>query len=58
MWNVRLSFAIEMYCFYTNVLIVLDGNKNSKVQLPVEREEGRQDYFRDLKPRHHLPVLF
>ncbi|KAG7221367.1 hypothetical protein INR49_017243 [Caranx melampygus] len=40
---------------------VLDGNY-SKVQLPVEREEkkkmGRQDYFRDLKPRPHLPVPF
>lgn len=57
MWNVRLSFANAMYCFYTNVLIVLDRN-NSKVQLPAEREEGRQDYFRDLKPRPHLSVLF
>lgn len=56
MWNVRLSFAIAMYRFHTNVLIVLDGN-NSKVQLPVEREAGRQDYFNDLKPRPHLPVL-
>lgn len=55
MWNVRLSFA--MYRFYTNVLIALEKN-NSKVRFPVLGEEGRQDYFRDLKPRPHLPALF
>lgn len=54
MWNVRLSFA--MYRFYTNVLIVLEGN-NSKVQLPVKRE-GEAGIFQRPQTKTSPPCSF
>lgn len=43
---------------FTRMCWLFLKKNSSKVQFPVLREEGRQDYFRDLKPRPHLPALF